>query len=39
MTTFISKFHVNEPILNTTKLGLIGLSIYNSVFKITENNN
>ena len=27
------KFNFSEPILNTTKLGLIRLSVYNSVFK------
>ena len=26
------KFHFNEPIFNTTKLGLIRLSVYNSFF-------
>ena len=33
------RFHFNEPILNTSKLGLIRLSVYNSVFNITERNN
>ena len=33
------KFNFNEPILNTTKLGLIRLSVYKSVFNITERNN
>ena len=33
------RFHFNEPILNTSKLGLIRLSIYNSVFNKTERNN
>ena len=33
------KINFSEPILNTTKLGLIKLSVYNSVFKITERNN
>ena len=33
------KFNFSELILNTTKLGLIRLSVYNSVFNITEGNN
>ena len=33
------KCNFSEPILNTTKLGLIRLSVYNSVFNITERNN
>ena len=33
------RFHFNNPILNTTKIGLIRLSVYNSVFNITERNN
>ena len=33
------RFHFNEPILNTSMLGLIRLSVYNSVFNITERNN
>ena len=33
------KFNFNEPILNTTKLGLIRLSVYNSVFKVNRRNN
>ena len=33
------KFNFREPIFNTTKLGLIRLSVYNSVFDITERNN
>ena len=33
------KFNLSEPKLNTTKLGLIRLSVYNSVFNITERNN
>ena len=33
------RFHFNNPILNTTKMGLIRLSVYNSVFNITERNN
>ena len=33
------KFNFSEPKLKTTKLGLIRLSVYNSVFNITERNN
>ena len=33
------RFHFNNPILNTTKIGLIRLSVLNSVFNITERNN
>ena len=33
------RFHFNEPILNTSKLGLIRLPVYNSVFNKTERNN
>ena len=33
------RFHFNNPIINTTKIGLIRLSVYNSVFNITERNN
>ena len=33
------KFNFSEPILNTTKLGLIRLSVYNSVFNVKRNNN
>ena len=33
------KFNFSEPILNTTKLGLIRLSVYNSVFNVNRNNN
>ena len=33
------KFNFNEPILNTTKLGLIRLSVYNSVFNVNRGNN
>ena len=32
------KFNFSEPILNTTKLGLIRLSVYNSVFNVNRNN-
>ena len=33
------KFYFNEPILNTTKLGLIRLSFYNSEFIANRGNN
>ena len=33
------KFNFSEPILNTTKLGLIRLSVYNSVFNVNRSNN
>ena len=33
------KFNFNEPILNTTKLGLIRLSVYNSVFNVNRRSN
>ena len=33
------KFYFSEPILNTTKLGLIRLSVYNSVFNVNRRNN
>ena len=33
------KFNFNEPILNTTKLGLIRLSVYNLVFNVNRGNN
>ena len=33
------KFNFSEPILNTTKLGLIRLSVYNLVFKVNRRNN
>ena len=32
------KFKFSEPILNTTKLGLIRLSVYNSVFNVNRGN-
>ena len=32
------KFNFSEPILNTTKLGLIRLSVYNSVFNVNRRN-
>ena len=33
------KFNFNETILNTTKLCLIRLSVYNSVFNVNRGNN
>ena len=33
------KFNFNEPVLNTTKFGLIRLSVYNSVFNVNRRNN
>ena len=33
------KFNFSEPIPNTTKLGLIRLSVYNSVFNVNRGNN
>ena len=33
------KFNFNEPTLNTIKLGLIRLSVYNSVFNVNRRNN
>ena len=33
------KFNFSEPILNTTKLGLNRLSVYNSVFNVNRRNN
>ena len=33
------KFNFNEPISNTTKLGLIRLSVFNSVFNVNRRNN
>ena len=33
------RFHFFNPILTTTKMGLIRLSVYNSVFNMTEGNN
>ena len=33
------KFNFSEPILNKTKLGLIRLSVYNSVFNVNRMNN
>ena len=33
------KFNFSAPILNSSKLGLIRLSVYNSVFKVNRRNN
>ena len=33
------KFNFSEPILKTTKLGLIRLSVHNSVFNVNRGNN
>ena len=33
------KFNFSEPILNSSKLGLIILSVYNSVFNVNRRNN
>ena len=33
------KFNFSELILNTTKLGLFRLSVYNSVFNVNRSNN
>ena len=33
------KFNISEPILNTSKLGLIRLSVHNSVFNVNRMNN
>ena len=35
----IEKFNFSEPMLNTTKLGSIRLSVYNSVFNVNRRNN
>ena len=39
MTKPTEKFNFSEPILKTTKLGLIRLSVYNSVFNVNRRNN
>ena len=39
MVKSTERFNFSEPILNTTKLGLIRLSVYNSVFNGNGNNN
>ena len=33
------KFNFSEPIINTTKLRLVRLSVYNSVFNVNRRNN
>ena len=33
------KFNFSEPILNSSKLGLIRISLYNSVFSVNRRNN
>ena len=33
------RFKLNDTIINTSKLGLVRLSVYNLVFNITERNN
>ena len=33
------RFQLNDTIINTSKLGLVRLSVYNLVFNITERNN
>ena len=33
------KFNFSEPILNSSKLGLVRLSVYNSVFNVNRRNN
>ena len=38
MTKPTEKFNFIEPILKTTKLGLIRLSVYNSVFNLNRRN-
>ena len=39
MVKSTERFNFSEPILNTAKLGLIRLSVYNSVFNVNGNNN
>ena len=39
MIKHTEKFNFSEPILYTTKLGLIRLSVYNSVFNVNRRNN
>ena len=33
------KFNFSEPILNSSELGLLRLSVYNSVFNVNRRNN
>ena len=39
MVKSTERFNFSEPILKTTKLGLIRLSVYKSVFNVNGNNN
>ena len=39
MIKLTEKFNFSEPIFSTTKLGLIRLSVYNSVFNVNRRNN
>ena len=39
MTRPSKRFNFNKPTLNTTKLGLMGLSVCNSVFNVKEKKN
>ena len=39
MVKSTERYNFSEPILNTTKLGLIRLSVYNSVFNVNRRNN
>ena len=39
MVKSTERFNFSEPILNTTKLGLIRLSVYNLMFNVNGNNN
>ena len=39
MTKPTEKLNFSEPILNSSKLVLIGLSVYNSVFNMNRKNN
>ena len=38
MIKLTEKFNFSEPILNSTKLGLIRLLVYNSVFNVNRRN-
>ena len=38
MRKLTEKFNISEPILNSSKLGLIRLSVYNSVFNVNRRN-
>ena len=39
MIKLTEKFYFSKPILNSSQLGLIRLSVYNSVFKVHRRNN